>query len=302
MDFYEPITQWDIMRSSFKQDDRISSYTEFYDMIFKSLVSEFGMDAIVNDRSLSVAYKRAFSEERWWGANRPYYKVWPKIIPYLTRLRHADIPCAHIKTPMDCIAFRFPKQDNPLEFDGGQARTIIVDKTMNEIIMWIDFGEVDSGGIPILTYKVMDLEQPTVEKALTSLKEDTNMKEGLQIPRDKIMDCVRVVIGVFLLSEDAEDGLIEPDVLSKDKHKFARTKDEKFVKKAIRRGKLGWNVGGRIEVSPHWRSPSPLALYWVGPGRKKPVYRYRRGTVVKRNIAKKLPTGHMQEDAEQDSP
>lgn len=53
--------------------------------------------------------------------------------------------------------------------------------------------------------------------------------------------------------------VIEPDVLGKDRDKFEQTGDRKFVDKAHRRGKIGWNVGRRIEVAPHYpNSYGPL--------------------------------------------
>ncbi|MFH1923922.1 MAG: hypothetical protein ABIP48_29025 [Planctomycetota bacterium] len=56
---------------------------------------------------------------------------------------------------------------------------------------------------------------------------------------------------------------IEPDVLSKDRPRFEQTGDEKYVTKAHRRGKVGWNVGRQIEVAPHYRRPH-MALVWTG--------------------------------------
>jgi hypothetical protein len=50
-------------------------------------------------------------------------------------------------------------------------------------------------------------------------------------------------------------GVIEPDVLSKDRDKFERGGDRKYVDKAPRRGKIGWNVERHIDVAPHYRRP-----------------------------------------------
>ena len=43
----------------------------------------------------------------------------------------------------------------------------------------------------------------------------------------------------------------------------------KYVDKAHRRGKVGWNVGRHIEVAPHYRRPH-MALVWTGTGRAVP--------------------------------
>ena len=78
-----------------------------------------------------------------------------------------------------------------------------------------------------------------------------------------ITDCVRLCCSLCLLENDPS--IISPDVLSKDRVKFEQTGDQKFVDKAHRRGKVGWDVGRHIEVSPHYRRPH-MALVWTGSG------------------------------------
>jgi hypothetical protein len=72
---------------------------------------------------------------------------------------------------------------------------------------------------------------------------------------------------VCLLADDPE--VITPDVLADDRDKYEASGDRKYVEKARRRGKLGWNVGAKIEVMPHYRRPHP-ALVWTGHGRALP--------------------------------
>jgi hypothetical protein len=59
------------------------------------------------------------------------------------------------------------------------------------------------------------------------------------------------------------------DVLADDRAKFHETGDQKFVEKARRRGKVGWDVGRKIEVIPHYPRPH-LILVWTGRGRAVP--------------------------------
>jgi len=47
--------------------------------------------------------------------------------------------------------------------------------------------------------------------------------------------------------------------------KFEQTGDQQYVDKAHRRGRVGWNVGRRIEVAPHYQRPH-LMLAWTGGG------------------------------------
>jgi hypothetical protein len=90
---------------------------------------------------------------------------------------------------------------------------------------------------------------------------------GVQIPETLIDDCVRLCCSLCLLENDRS--VIEPDVLSKDRDKFEFSGDAKYVDKAHRRGKIGWNVGRRIEVAPHYRRPH-MALVWTARGRAVP--------------------------------
>lgn len=77
--------------------------------------------------------------------------------------------------------------------------------------------------------------------------------------------------------------VIEPDVLSKDRDKFEAGGDAKYVDKAHRRGKIGWDVGRRIGVVPHYRGPH-MALVWTGRGRAVP-------RVVHRELVERVPSG-----------
>jgi hypothetical protein len=111
---------------------------------------------------------------------------------------------------------------------------------------------------------------------------------GVQIPEDLITDCVRLCCSLCLLENDPS--VIEPDVLSKDRAKFEQTGDEKYVAKAHRRGKVGWNVGRHIEVAPHYRRPH-MTLVWTGRGWSVPRVVPRRGSVVHREKVEKVPSG-----------
>lgn len=49
-------------------------------------------------------------------ARRPYYNVWPSIVPMLTRL-DLDLDSALIQLPLPALCVRLPKQHNPLTFE-----------------------------------------------------------------------------------------------------------------------------------------------------------------------------------------
>jgi len=83
---------------------------------------------------------------------------------------------------------------------------------------------------------------------------------------------------------------ISPGVLADDRAKFEQTGDQRYVDKAQRRGKVGWDVGRHIEVIPHYRRPH-MALVWTGHGRVVPKIVPRKGSIVHREAVEKLPSG-----------
>jgi hypothetical protein len=123
---------------------------------------------------------------------------------------------------------------------------------------------------------------------VASLDRGVSADMGVQIPETLIDDCVRLCCSLCLLENDPS--VIEPDVLTKDRDKFEASGDERYVDKAHRRGKIGWNVGRRIEVAPHYRRPH-MALVWTGHGRTVPKIVPRRGSVVHRELVEKVPSG-----------
>jgi hypothetical protein len=132
----------------------------------------------------------------------------------------------------------------------------------------------------------------TAEGALRELGSNEFADLGIQIPDALITDCVRLCCTLCLLENDPS--VIEPDVLSKDRAKFKQRGDEKYIAKAHRRGKVGWNVGRTIEVMPHYRRPH-MTLVWTGRGRAVPRVVPRRGNVVHREVVEKVPSGFGEE-------
>ena len=243
-------------------------------------------------------YGQLMNERDWEQAHRPYYNVWPSIVPMLTRL-NLDLDSALIKLPVPALCVRFPEQNNPLAFDWKGKQTEILCMLMGEInegrglSILIDVGEGmtdgEDFGVPIYTYRNFRRQEGlTVEEALQEIGSDELAELGVQIPDSLVIDCVRLCCSLCLLENDPS--VIEPDVLSKDRAKYEASGGQKYIDKAHRRGKVGWNVGKRMEVVPHYRRPH-MMLAWTGSGRAVPRIVPRRGSVVHREKVEKVPSG-----------
>lgn len=284
MDFHNYITT----REACKRSGAIEDSDEFYRSAFDGAIQ---MDS-------AQFYGQLHVEREWEQGKKPYYSVWPSIVPMLTRL-NLDLDSALIQLPLPALAIRLPKEKNPQTFDWKgedvQIRCMMLGE-INEgrgLSILIDIGEMmgdgDGFGMPIYTYRNFRRKSGlTVEEALQEIGSNELAEMGVQIPSDLITDCVRLCCSLCLLENDPT--VIEPDVLSKDRTKFEGSGDQKYVDKAHRRGKVGWNVGRHIEVAPHYRRPH-MALVWTGRGRAVPKIVPRRGSVVHREKVEKVPSG-----------
>jgi hypothetical protein len=155
----------------------------------------------------------------------------------------------------------------------------------------VDVGEVmGEFGVPVYTYRNFPRKSGlTVEKSLADLEAKGLFAEiGIVVPESLMMDCIRLCCSLCLLENDPE--IISPDVLADDRAKFEASGEQKYVDKAHRRGKVGWDVGKHIEVIPHFRRPH-MTLVWTGSGRAVPKIVPRRGSIVHREAVEKLPSG-----------
>ena len=240
---------------------------------------------------------QAMGELKWEGLKRPYYNLYPSIIPMLTRLNLA-VDSGLIRLPMTSLCVRLPKDPgkNPLKFDwkGRQVQVCCILATdMDEtegFFVRMDIGECRPGRMTLHPFVTL-LRKPgmTVEQLVTGAEVLPVVEnQGIVVPDAVIIDCIRLCCTLCLLDEDPE--VISPDVFADDRNKFEATGDQEFVKKAHRKGKVGWVVGRNIEMIPHIRRPH-MALVWTGERRKIPKIVPRKGSVVHREMVEKIPTG-----------
>jgi hypothetical protein len=271
-------------------------------------------------------------ERDWCLANRPYYNLWPSVLPALVKLK-LDADASLFKLPLDQLLLRFPKTGNPLEWEHGgrkwSVRTVLCGNTelahdsrpgpaalrlregehppeiVRGLAFWIDAGEDLNGQqvsgdsanvVKRMLYKhVVCKEGHSIEWSFEMIPNHVSAEIGLVYPTEILHAVARIVCTLCLMADDPQ--IVEPVVLKDDEDKYERTLDPALVEKARRRGNHGWHVGRAIEVVPHVRAASPAALYWTGEGRKIPKIRFRRGTVVHRKKLADLPTGFLAEDA-----
>ena len=200
---------------------------------------------------------------------RPYYNVWPSIVPMLTRL-NLDLDSDLIRLPLRTLCIRFPKEKNPLAFDwkGDEiAIRCILIGDMNEgkgISVLIDIGEVMPGGVPIYTYRNFPKKPGlTVEQSLASLgKKGVFADIGIVIPDNLVTDCIRLCCSLCLLENDPS--VISPDVLADDRAKYEASGDERYVSKPI--GVARW--GGTLDIDWKWcRTTAARTWPWCGRGK-----------------------------------
>ena len=193
---------------------------------------------------------------------------------------------------MTALAVRLPA-DRPIErLPGVQTALICQDGPGEDLRLWVNF--MRPAGLANMHLTLGCEQGRTLEESFQESAANTrnyiiaeNFMSDEQYPL--VLDCLRLCATLCLLADDPS--VIEPDVLAKDQARFRQTGDEKYIDKAHRRGKVGWNVGRRMEVVPHYRRPH-MALVWTGRGRAVPKVVPRRGSVVHREKVERVPSGY----------
>lgn len=303
MKFYSHQPLWSLLK---KVGDRafFSNKEQFYDH-YKD-VAELSQNAF--------AFRRAMLEQRWEWIERPYYNLYPAIVPMLLNLR-LDIPCSSLKDiSIQPIEVRLPETLGALEAPGlvwpeGRIRSLLIgiqpvpesadaEYLVPGLVIAFDIGEVDEHGHPILSFKFFPLrEDMTIEEAANLLPPHQSFDVGIPIPQETVTALVKLCACVALIDRDSD--IIAPDILVADKAKWEGASEAArlaLLKKAKRRGKNGWNIGSEIEYAPHYRRPHP-ALVRVGKGRMLTRIVMRKGAVVHRGKLTSIPTGFSAEEA-----
>lgn len=245
----------------------------------------------------------------WYLASRPYYKVWPSIVPALLRTS-LDVKGSLVDTdgtllgdlPYNTVCLRF-LAGHELQCPPVSIHAILLSKGREPVGSVLHLSPVYFATVSGMKYLgrwslPVHLDDLTLEAAISDyLCEGEAMPPGLGIQNltsEVLAPCLRIAIAVALLAKDPT--IIEPEVLACDDAIFQKTHDIKYVEKAKRRGVIGWNIGRECETMPHTRRPH-FAIRWMGKGGKKvPRLRSIKGCVVHREFMTKVPTGYITPD------
>lgn len=261
----------------------------------KQNAREYYSEVLRNKSKMSEDnHLRCLCEFRWFEQRRPYYRLFPSILPMFHNLK-LDLKCNEIIPPVKQLAIQFPS--NKLKKNNQILHNIIINLLPNPkkeehlgTFMLFYFEEDKKSNCEML---IMPHWDNLKMEFLLSESEELK-KAGLPTLHPELLaDGIRYYSAVCLVHDDPE--LVKPDVLNDDKEKFERSGDKKYIKKAHQRGKVGWNIGQDVEKSAHWRNGC-MALYWTGEGRRVPKVRWRTGSLVHSEVISKVPMGYLDDE------
>lgn len=258
-----------------------------------------------------IGFRHVVFDRAWNEIGKPYYDVYPCIIPMLMKLKLAFR--GDVITPpngIEHLLLRLPTEPHALSMDGltvrcafmsfqGVSRAVGSLQRERGLAVGLDIGE-ENGGIPVYTIRIFPLDERTVEETIFALSAHPNTYKGIQVPEELILNTVRLALTICLIDDNAE--FLEQQALNKDEAKLnaAKTDEERarLFDKAKRRGKWGFSLGKSIEVIPHYRRPHPCVV-WTGKGRTIPKIVSRKGSFIHRNKLEQIPTGFEETNDEQ---
>lgn len=208
----------------------------------------------------SVELSRFETEQEWMDNGRPYFNVWPDVVPLLTNV-NVDVPASYLRLPFSAFVLRLPKTGNPLAVDEQHpVKAVLVWERLLEdhgrtVCLWVDIGEDAPNGIPMLQWASLNCSSDkTIESAFAG--KPMPGLPGLIMSDELKHRLLRLAVSVCFLYTGT-DRLIEPDILSKDLAAYLeahRKGDDQKIReirdRAVRRGKRGWNVGQHERLRP----------------------------------------------------
>lgn len=314
MKFCEYRTNWDGLRRA-GGDELLSRSLVWAKQIAEKVGRREQVDA--NDAQFGSIMS---VEGGWIGGKRPYYNVWPTVVPMLLRLK-LDFPSIKLKMPGDLVSLclRFPE---PNEHMPG-VRAVLVSSVLeqryntNGFMVMIDRGEIlgdvarEKGVDPNPLALLLPVHDyfcfPLIDESVDALMQRCPVRYfGATAMDAELFRQVTSLICAICLIDQGNTDLLTPDVLADDDpayreavRKFDESRKAVIEARAFRRRGPGWDLGLAYEQSEHGPTyvvPPHPQRYWVGKGRTEVKILVRKGYVVNRDGATTIPTGY--EDGE----
>lgn len=320
MQFHSYCTSADLMNRVMDRDEKkqikreahqqgLSPIDAFYSIRQQQLVA--GQDdpaAYLSRGEFTRIFNLHEAERLWIKAGRPFYNLWPKVIPFLLKVNLTKVPASQVLLPLGELALRFPTDSTfKVGFKSGNhankelpAQALFVNQFQKP--------DIKDGKAFVITVQVNEHPTDIIYTSHTTnslfLEDGRSVEECMQavhtedgdLKIESSREILRIAVTCCLLSTDLADDLVLPEVLKADEEKWKKTHDPKFPKRAKQRGVYGWSIGKSLHegrtVDPHWRGPCPLAVYYYGPRPGTPRLRYRKGCWVHREQVERIPTGH----------
>lgn len=252
--------------------------------------------------------------QRWIKAGRKYYKLYPALHAALLKIPLNSLS-QFPKWEPDCIEIRFPEHAS-ITFGEHSLRSVTVfadilhddmygigllavyQHVVTQRAMWIAHGF--PWDAEIAPYNTPSKERPeVVRQQFESADIRTHCVGSAEANDDDVLwhsTCatslaLRTAIFTLMIKNDPQ--FVEPEVLTKDAHKWdaADVKQRQImVDRAVRRGKHGFTLGKQFETVPHFRRPH-FAIRWTEKGRTVPKLTAIKGAVVHRDKLTTVPTG-----------
>ncbi|WP_437231055.1 hypothetical protein SH661x_002299 [Planctomicrobium sp. SH661] len=197
--------------------------------------------------------------------------------------RIEEVPASSIMDPgYPYFEIRFPQG----AIDGVTAALVSASESVaagqTEILIAIEIQGPHSAHSFFMRVNDETSQEPL--KTLLPLRELEHESPGL-------MQAFRVCIAAILLQQNPE--MVEPDVFADDREKYdggdEATKTHLREKARRRRGRIGFQLGRKCEVSPHWRMPH-LHTVLFGPGKVRRRLTMYPGVLVRREKLTEVPT------------
>lgn len=289
-----------------------SNYTDAWSMWRKtSWSSLYKTDAEFYQSELffdPLSFRHAEFELNWRRNNKPYYDVYPCIVPMLKSLK-LDFPSSQISKPsgLDQLLVRLPEGEMCkflwISF-GISAAKRHSDQLVNCVTIGFDFGERVQRGdllLPVHEIRIIPLTNRNFDETIAGLSRDPR-SIGDEPDSQIMQDYTKLALTICMLGEDED--LIQPQVLTDDERKLTEQNKMKLVDKARRRGKHGYSIGKDLDFGgldatksedgkcPHYRKPH-LAVVHYGKGRIETKIVLRRGSVINKSKLLEVPTGYL---------